>query len=94
MLDRIQIQRIVERQGEEIILHEHMRIERTSYQHGSVTTFAHSIRVACLSIWLADRMHLWDTGSINAHWYVPRCSTTISCTTGMSGTTVRIVCMV
>lgn len=60
MLDRIQIQRIVERQGEEIILHEHMHIERTSYQHGSVTTFAHSIRVACLSILLADRMHLWD----------------------------------
>lgn len=60
MLDRIQIQRIVERQGEEIILHRHMRIERDCYQHGSVTTFAHSIRVACLSIWLADRMHLWN----------------------------------
>lgn len=60
MLDRTQIQCIVEHHGKEIILHEHMRIEQNSYQHGVVTTFAHSIRVACLSVWLADRMHLWN----------------------------------
>ena len=37
-----------------------MAIERVCYQHGVVTTFAHSIRVACLSVWLADRLHLWN----------------------------------
>ena len=35
-------------------------IERGCYQHGAVTTFAHSIRVACLAVWMADRLHLWD----------------------------------
>ena len=36
-----------------------MDIERRCYQHGAVTTFAHSIRVACLAVWMADRLHLW-----------------------------------
>lgn len=34
-------------------------IERRCYQHGAVTTFAHSIRVACLAVWMADRLRLW-----------------------------------
>ena len=40
-------------------MHEHMQIERVCYQHGVVTTFAHSIRVACLAVWIADRLRLW-----------------------------------
>ncbi|ADB09906.1 conserved hypothetical protein [Bifidobacterium dentium JCM 1195 = DSM 20436] len=36
-----------------------MQIERSCYQHGVVTTFAHSVRVACLAVWMADRLHLW-----------------------------------
>ncbi|HAK71404.1 MAG TPA: phosphohydrolase [Bifidobacterium sp.] len=58
-LTRTQIQRLVQKHGAEIIGHRHMRIERNCYQHGAVTTFAHSIRVACLAVWLADRLHLW-----------------------------------
>ena len=37
-----------------------VRQDAEGYQHGVVTTFAHSIRVACLSVWLADRLHLWN----------------------------------
>lgn len=59
LLTRIQIQRLVYVYGRDILEHDHMRIERTCYQHGAVTTFSHSIRVACLSVWLADRLHLW-----------------------------------
>ena len=47
-----------------------MRIERECYQHGVVTTFAHSIRVACLAVWIADRLHLWhrvDLRSLIVH---------------------------
>lgn len=60
LLTRTQIRQLVARHGREIIEHDHMRIERRSYQHGAVTTFAHSIRVACLAVWLADRLHLWN----------------------------------
>ena len=59
LLTRIQIQRLVHVYGQDILEHDHMRIERNCYQHGTVTTFSHSIRVACLSVWLADRLHLW-----------------------------------
>ena len=59
MLTRIQIQRLVHRHGREIFEHEHMQIEKSCYQHGVVTTFAHSVRVACLAVWMADRLHLW-----------------------------------
>ena len=59
LLTRRRIQTLVAYHGREIINHEHMAIERRCYQHGAVTTFAHSIRVACLAVWLADRMHLW-----------------------------------
>ena len=45
--------------GVRIIAHENMMIERRCYQHGAVTTFAHSIRVACLAVWMADRLRLW-----------------------------------
>lgn len=59
LLTRGQIQRLVARHGREVLEHEHMLIERSCYQHGNVTTFAHSIRVACLAVWMADRAHLW-----------------------------------
>lgn len=59
MLSREQIQHLVAKYGREVIEHPHMAVERQSYQHGNVTTFAHSIRVACLAVWLADRLHLW-----------------------------------
>nr|WP_240541375.1 HD domain-containing protein [Bifidobacterium santillanense] len=59
MLTRTQIQQLVATHGREVIEHEHMQIERRCYQHGNVSTFAHSIRVACLAVWLADRAHLW-----------------------------------
>ena len=60
MLSRDQIRRIVDEHGHDILAHEHMRIERSSFQHGIVTTYAHSIRVACLAVWFADRLHLWN----------------------------------
>lgn len=60
LLTRTQIRRLVYAHGREILEHDHMAIERVCYQHGVVTTFAHSIRVACLSVWLADRLHLWN----------------------------------
>lgn len=59
MLSRKRIRRLVEIHGLDIIRHRHMQIERSCYQHGVVTTFAHSIRVACLSVYCADRLHLW-----------------------------------
>ena len=58
-LTRTQIQQLVRLHGQEILCHEHMQIERVCYQHGVVTTFAHSIRVACLAVWIADRLRLW-----------------------------------
>lgn len=61
MLTRNQIRSLVNEHGHDIIVHDHMQhIERGCYQHGAVTTFAHSIRVACLAVWMADRLHLWD----------------------------------
>ncbi|KFI93102.1 HD domain protein [Bifidobacterium saguini DSM 23967] len=59
LLTRTQIQQLVAKHGSEIIEHHHMEIERCCYQHGNITTFAHSIRVACLAVWMADRAHLW-----------------------------------
>lgn len=59
MLSRTQIRRLVAHHGREVLEHEHMAIERACYQHGAVTTFAHSIRVACLAVWMADRLRLW-----------------------------------
>lgn len=59
MLTRVQIQRLVYKHGREIFEHSHMDIEKRCYQHGAVTTFAHSVRVACLAVWMADRLHLW-----------------------------------
>ena len=64
-LTRTQIQQLVRLHGQEILCHEHMQIERVCYQHGVVTTFAHSIRVACLTVWIADRLHLWHR--VNLH---------------------------
>ena len=55
LLTRTQIRRLVYAHGREILEHDHMAIERVCYQHGVVTTFAHSIRVACCpSGWQTD----------------------------------------
>ena len=51
LLTRTQIQRLVAKHGREVIEHRHMQIERCCYQHGNVTTFEHSVRVACLAVW-------------------------------------------
>ncbi|PST47491.1 phosphohydrolase [Bifidobacterium callitrichos] len=59
LLTRTQIQELVAVHGREVIEHRHMQIERRCFQHGNVSTFAHSIRVACLAVWIADRAHLW-----------------------------------
>lgn len=59
LLTRTQIQRLVAKHGREVIEHRHMQIERCCYQHGNVTTFEQSVRVACLAVWMADRAHLW-----------------------------------
>lgn len=59
MLTRNEIRALVNEHGHDIITHEHMHIERECYQHGCVTTFAHSLRVACLAVWFADRLRLW-----------------------------------
>lgn len=50
LLTRTQIQCLVAKYGREVIEHQHMQIERCCYQHGSVTTFEHSVRVACLAV--------------------------------------------
>ena len=89
LLTRTQIRRLVYAHGREILEHDHMAIERVCYQHGVVTTFAHSIRVACLSVWLADRLHLWNRVDLHSliraallHDYF--------LTIGMTGTTAPI----
>lgn len=59
MLTRERIRGLVQEHGHDILRHEHMRVEQRCYQHGAVTTYDHSIRVACLAVYMADRMHLW-----------------------------------
>lgn len=59
MLSRRAIDRIVRHYGADILTHEHMEVERRAYQHGNVTTYEHSVRVARLAVWLADRLRLW-----------------------------------
>lgn len=59
MLSRERIDAIVRHYGRDILEHEHMEIEKRSLQHGDVTTYEHSLRVARLSVAIADRLHLW-----------------------------------
>ena len=59
LLTRKRIKALVREHGREILEHERMQIEKQCYQHGAVTTFEHSIRVACLAVYFADRLHLW-----------------------------------
>lgn len=54
LLTRTQIRRLVYAHGREILEHDHMAIERVCYQHGVVTTFAHSNSCG-LSVRLAGR---------------------------------------
>nr|WP_240541584.1 HD domain-containing protein [Bifidobacterium callimiconis] len=56
---RQRIHEIVHEYGRDVLEHERMRIEKHCYQHGAVTTFEHSVRVACLAVYFADRLHLW-----------------------------------
>ncbi|RBP98365.1 phosphohydrolase [Bifidobacterium aemilianum] len=58
MLSRDDIRGLVQQYGSDIIESPGMYIERGHLQHGRVSTFAHSLRVACLAVWLADRLHL------------------------------------
>ena len=54
LLTRTQIRRLVYTHGREILEHDHMAIERVCYQHGVVTTFAHSMWLVCPSGWQTD----------------------------------------
>ena len=56
LLTRTQIRRLVYAHGREILEHDHMAIERVCYQHGVVTTFAHStfVWLVCPSGWQTD----------------------------------------
>lgn len=56
MLSRRQIRAIIARYGNDILHDSTMVIPMNSLQHGKVTTYAHSIRVAATSIWLADKL--------------------------------------
>ena len=69
LLTRTQIRRLVYAHGREILEHDHMAIERVCYQHGVVTTFAHSIRVACLSVWLDEQPYEKVNGQGYDDWY-------------------------
>ena len=60
MLTRENIRVLVQQYGGDVIEHPNMEIERRSIQHGNVTTFDHSIRVACDAVFYADRLKLWD----------------------------------
>ena len=48
----------VRRIGEGILLSEGMQRMRTYKQHGMTSIFSHSVNVACVSVWLAARLHL------------------------------------
>ena len=60
MLTRENIRRLVQQYGNAIIDHPNMAIERSCVQHGTVSTFDHSIRVTCDAVFYADRLRLWD----------------------------------
>lgn len=66
MLSRNQIRCLVQYYGSDIIAHSNMQSEKSNIQHGVVTTFAHSIRVACTSVYFADRLHLWNRVDIRS----------------------------
>lgn len=66
MLNDDRIRSIVEHFGADILSHEHMQIEKRALQHGSVTTFEHSVLVACMSVRIADRLRLWKHVNLRA----------------------------
>lgn len=66
MLNDDRIRSIVEHFGADILSHEHMQIEKRALQHGSVTTFEHSVLVACMSMRIADRLRLWEHVNLRA----------------------------
>lgn len=66
MLSRERIDAIVHRYGRDILEHEHMEIAKRSMQHGDITTFEHSLRVARLSVRIADRLRLWNHVNLRA----------------------------
>ena len=48
----------VRRYGGEILLSEGMQRMRTFQQHGTTTVFAHCVHVACMSLLIAERLHV------------------------------------
>ncbi len=44
--------------GADIINSEYMQLEKGFLQHGKVTVFEHSLRVACLSIYIAKKLNI------------------------------------
>ncbi|WP_044085038.1 HD domain-containing protein [Bifidobacterium gallicum] len=58
-LSNQQIERIVRHYGADILAHENMEISKAAMQHGLVSTYEHSFKVACLAVKMADRLHLW-----------------------------------
>lgn len=48
----------VRRYGGEILLSEGMQRMRTFQQHGATTVFAHCVHVACMSLLIAERLHV------------------------------------
>ncbi|MCI1984562.1 MAG: HD domain-containing protein [Bifidobacteriaceae bacterium] len=55
----VAIRRAIDDYGSEILANPHMEIERHSLQHGTVTTYDHSLRVARLSVRIALFFHVW-----------------------------------
>ncbi|RSX56133.1 phosphohydrolase [Bifidobacterium dolichotidis] len=53
------IEQIVQHYGAEILDHDNMQVMQDAFQHGRISTYDHSVRVACLAVKLADRLHLW-----------------------------------
>lgn len=66
MLSDERMDQIIHHYGKDILAHAHMDIERRSMQHGDVTTYDHSLRVARLSVKIADRLRLWNHVNLRA----------------------------
>ncbi len=60
MISRTAIDRIVQYYGRDILEHENMEITKSAMQHGTVSTYEHSLKVARLAVHLADKLRLWN----------------------------------
>lgn len=50
--------RIVLQYGNDILLSKGMQSSKQYIQHGNISVYDHSVNVAILSVWLADRLHM------------------------------------